>query len=84
MREETAERMRGLYEFRIRRFSARLDEDDDGAIERRLAGLPAPAPQGPRGRARRDRPAAQRGDITDDIMRRIERDLDLEDARLEI
>ncbi len=25
-----------------------------------------------------------RGDITDEIMRRIERDIDLEDARLEI
>jgi CPA1 family monovalent cation:H+ antiporter len=28
--------------------------------------------------------ARNRGEITDDIMRRIERDIDLEDARLEI
>ncbi len=31
--QDTATRMRGLYEFRIRRFNARLDEEDDGAIE---------------------------------------------------
>ena len=25
--------MRGLYEFRIRRFKARFDDEDDGAID---------------------------------------------------
>src|SRR5207245_9694717 len=35
VREDTAERMRGLYGFRRNRFSARFDADDDGAIEQR-------------------------------------------------
>ena len=33
VREETADRMRGLYNFRRNRFTARFDEGDDGAIE---------------------------------------------------
>ncbi|MDX6580560.1 MAG: monovalent cation/hydrogen antiporter, partial [Gaiellales bacterium] len=33
VRDDTAERMRGLYAFRKRRFAARFDESDDGAIE---------------------------------------------------
>ncbi|WP_321167714.1 cation:proton antiporter [Baekduia soli] len=33
VRDGTADRMRGVYEFRIRRFESRLDEDDDGDIE---------------------------------------------------
>ena len=35
VREETAERMRGFYNFRRNRFSARFDDGDDGAIEAR-------------------------------------------------
>src|SRR5207245_7603131 len=35
VREDTAERMRGLYRFRQNRFAARFDADDDGAIEQR-------------------------------------------------
>ena len=33
--DDTAERMRGLYAFRRRRFEARLDDGDDGEIEER-------------------------------------------------
>jgi Na+/H+ antiporter len=84
VRDETAQRMRGLYEFRVRRFSSRLDEDDDGQIE---AGSQAFQ------RLRREVLEAERdevvrlrneGRISEDVMRRIERDLDLEDTRLEI
>ena len=83
VRDETAERMRGLYEFRMRRFSSHLDEDDDGEIE---AGSQAYQ------RLRREILDAERaevvrlrneGRIDEDAMRRIERDLDLEDTRLE-
>ena len=83
VRDETAERMRGLYEFRVRRFSSHLDEDDDGEIE---AGSQAYQ------RLRREILDAERaevvrlrneGRIDEDTMRRIERDLDLEDTRLE-
>jgi monovalent cation/hydrogen antiporter len=84
VRDDTAQRMRGLYEFRVRRFSSRLDEDDDGEIE---AGSQAFQ------RLRREILEAERGEvvrlrnegrISEDVMRRIERDLDLEDSRLEI
>ena len=35
VRDDTAERMRGLYTFRRSRFAARFDDGDDGAIEER-------------------------------------------------
>jgi Na+/H+ antiporter len=82
--EDSAERMRRLYEFRIRRFGARFDDGDDGAIEEGSLAYQ---------RLRREVLAAERGEIirlrnqgyiNDEVMRRIERDLDLEHERLEI
>jgi CPA1 family monovalent cation:H+ antiporter len=84
VRDDTADRVRASYEFRIRRFSARFDEDDDGAIDERSYNYQ---------RLRRELLEAERaevirlrnqGKINDDIMHRIERDLDLEDTRLEV
>lgn len=84
VREASRERMVGQYEYRIRRFTARLDDDDDGELEDNSIAYQ---------RLRREVLEAERGEIirmrntgviTDEIMRRIERDLDLEDARLEI
>ncbi|MCW3038457.1 MAG: Na+/H+ antiporter, partial [Solirubrobacterales bacterium] len=84
VREESARRMRSLYEYRVRRFSAHFDEEDDGELERGSMAYQ---------RLRREVLAAERaeiirlrnqGFINDEEMRRIERDLDLEDARLEI
>jgi CPA1 family monovalent cation:H+ antiporter len=84
VRQESAERMRRLYEFRVRRFQARFDDGDDGAIEDGSLAYQ---------RLRREALEAERaeivrlrnqGRINDTVMRRIERDLDLEDARLEI
>jgi monovalent cation/hydrogen antiporter len=84
VRPETAERLRGLYDFRRSRFQARFDGDDDSAIERQSTDFQ---------RLRRELLEAERaavvalrreGRISDDVMRRVERDLDLEDARLEI
>jgi CPA1 family monovalent cation:H+ antiporter len=84
VREETAARMRALYDFRVRRFAARFDDGDDGAIE---AGSQAYQ------RLRHEVLEAERqeiirlrnqGRINDQIMRRIEHDLDLEDTRLEV
>jgi monovalent cation/hydrogen antiporter len=84
VREDTAERVRRTYEFRIRRFSARFDDDDDGAIDARSYDYQ---------RLVRELLEAQRGEIirlrnegriNDEIMHRIERDLDLEDIRLEV
>ncbi len=84
VRDDSAERMRGAYEYRRRRFNARLDDGDDGALEDRSLAFQ---------RLRREVLEAERAEIirmrnrgliNDDIMRRVERDLDLEDARLEI
>jgi CPA1 family monovalent cation:H+ antiporter len=84
VREESAQRMRRLYEFRVRRFEARFGDGDDGGIEDGSLAYQ---------RLRREALEAERaevirlrnqGRINDAIMRRIERDLDLEDARLEI
>lgn len=82
VREVTVRRMRGLYEFRVRRFRARIDDEDDGEIEDGSQAYQ---------RLRREVLGAERqeiirlrgsGAIPDDVMRRIERDLDLEDVRL--
>ena len=84
VRPETAERLRGLYDFRRSRFLARVDGEDDSAIERQSADFQ---------RLRRELLEAERaavvglrrdGRISDDVMRRIERDLDLEDTRLDM
>ena len=84
VREDTAERMRGLYGFRRDRFSSRLDPDGDGAFEDRSLDYQ---------RLRRELLDAERsavvelrgsGQIDDEVMRRVVRDLDLEDARLDI
>jgi CPA1 family monovalent cation:H+ antiporter len=84
VRDETAERMRGAYEYRLNRFRARFDDRDDGGYEERSAAYQ---------RLRREALEAERrmivalrrqGTINDEVMHRVERDLDLEDSRLEI
>jgi CPA1 family monovalent cation:H+ antiporter len=86
VRDDSAERMRNLYQYRQRRFGARFkDSDEDGAdIEQRSRSYQ---------RLRREALEAERsavvrlrneGRINDEVMRRIERDLDLEDERLEV
>ena len=83
-REDTVERMRGLYQFRRGRLKARAGYlQDDGSQDRSLAYQ----------RLVRELLEAQRreivllrnqGEISNEVMHRIERDLDLEDSRLEI
>ncbi|SRR6266508_743993 len=83
-RDDTVERMRGLYQFRRRRLKARAGYlEDDGSQDRSLAYQ----------RLVRELLEAQRreivrlrnqGEISNEVMHRIERDLDLEDSRLEI
>ena len=87
--EDTTAGMRDLYEYRRRRFAARHSgqpesgEESDGYEERTLAYQ----------RFRRELLGAERaallrlrseGRISDEVRRRVERDLDLEDVRLEI
>jgi monovalent cation/hydrogen antiporter len=84
VREDTAERVRGAYNFRTSRFRARLDDGDDGAIESRSQDYQ---------RLRRELLDAERsalvelrraGVISNDVWLRVGRDLDLEDQRLDI
>ena len=84
MRPDTAERMRGLYGFRRNRFSARLNDTDDDGIEERSVAYQ---------QLRRELLDAERaavvalrnqGKISDEVMQRVERDLDLEDSRLDV
>jgi monovalent cation/hydrogen antiporter len=83
-RDDTVERLRGLYDFRRRRLKARAGKlEDDGIEDRSLAYQ----------RLVRELLEAQRhaivrlrneGTIGTDVMHRIEREFDLEDSRLEI
>ena len=84
VREDTAARLRGAYQFRRDRFAARLDSGDDGEIEERSTSYQ---------RVRRELLEAERAAIValrrdrvinDDVMHRLTRDLDLEDARLDV
>jgi monovalent cation/hydrogen antiporter len=84
-RDDTIERLRGLYQFRQRRVKVRSGKvaDDDGIEERSLAYQ----------RLMHELYAVQRramvdlrngGEISNDVMHRIERELDLEESRLEV
>jgi Na+/H+ antiporter len=83
-REDSVQRTRALLEYRRRRFTARREGDDgDGLEDRSLAYQ----------RMMRDLFDAQRaelaalrnrGAISNDVMHRLEREIDLDDSRLEI
>jgi CPA1 family monovalent cation:H+ antiporter len=83
VREDTVERMRGSYNFRTRRFRARYDGVDDAGEEERSQAYQ---------RLRRELLDAERsavlqlrndGVITEEVMQRVQRDIDLEDSRLD-
>src|SRR5919197_473179 len=84
VRDDTAERLRGLYGFRVNRFSSRFDDGGDGGIEEQSQAYQ---------RLRRELLDAERaavtqlgraGEISGDVVNRVRRDLDLEDARLDV
>ena len=83
-RNETVERMRGLYEFRKRRFATRAGKAEDDGIEdrslnyQRMVHMVLQAQREALIRLVRD------GEISAEVMRRIERELDLEESRLEV
>jgi CPA1 family monovalent cation:H+ antiporter len=83
-RDETVERMRALYEYRRRRFAARAGKiEDDGYEDRSLAYQQMVQLVL---KAQRDALLAMRsnGDLSNETMIRILRELDLEESRLEI
>jgi Na+/H+ antiporter len=81
-REDTLERVRGLYDYRRRRFSATADgdgveyEERTGAYRRLMYELFD---------AQREELLAMRNarEISDEVRRRVERELDLEETRLQ-
>jgi monovalent cation/hydrogen antiporter len=83
VREDTAERLRGQFTFRARRFRARFDDEDDGAIEEQSQAYQ---------RVVRELLAAEQAAllnlrneriVDDNVVQRVQRDLDLEAARLD-
>jgi Na+/H+ antiporter len=83
-RDDTVERMRGLYEYRKRRLAARAGRiEDDGYEDRSVAYQTMVREVLEAQRAELLRLRAD-GTISADVMRRLERELDLEDQRLEI
>lgn len=81
---DSADRLRGAYGFRVSRFQARLDGDGDSEAEQRSQRYQ---------RVRRELLDAERGAvvalrnagyINDDVMNRVQRDIDLEDSRLDV
>jgi Na+/H+ antiporter len=83
VREDTAERVRSLYNYRRNRFASRFDGDPDGVEERSVAYQQLMVELLG---AQRQRLVSMRdeGSIGDEVMHRIERDLDLEESRLEL
>jgi CPA1 family monovalent cation:H+ antiporter len=84
VREDTAERTRGQYRFRTNRFRARYQGVDEEGVEERSQQYQ---------RLRRELLEAERqavlrlrneGTITEDVMQRVQRDIDLEDLRLDL
>jgi Na+/H+ antiporter len=83
VRDASAERLRDLYEYRLERFRRRAEEDggrselddqtaDFARLRVELINAERDALLGLR----------RRGEITEEVMRRIERDLDLEESRV--
>ena len=80
---DTVERARGLMNFRRDRFSARFSADDDGAIEQRSLAYQRLQRELLDAERRAVAELRRQGRINDDVMHRVTRDLDLEDARLD-
>ena len=84
VREFTVERMRGLYEYRKRRWAARAGKVEDDGYEDRSQAYQ----QAVRRVLNAQRDAIvelrNRGEISNEVMHKVERELDLEDTRLEI
>ena len=83
-RDDTAQRMRGMYEYRAQRFAARLGKvDDDGYEDRsrayqQMVRLVLQAQRDALIQMRRE------GKLSNEGMNTILRELDLEESRLEI
>jgi CPA1 family monovalent cation:H+ antiporter len=84
VREDTAERLRGLYRFRTSRFRARYDGADDGGAEERSAAYQRLVHELLEAERRAVVDLRNRGVITEAVMQRVSRDIDLEESRLDL
>jgi CPA1 family monovalent cation:H+ antiporter len=84
VRDETAERMKQLYDYRQRRFTSRYEDGAEGQFEERALAYQRLQREILEAQRRRVVELRNEGRINDEVMHRIERDLDLEDSRLEI
>ena len=86
-RDDTVERMRALYDYRARRLGARAGETEDeegGGYEHRSRKYQKMVRSVLDAQRRAVVDLRNSGEISNDVMHRIERELDLEDERLEI
>ena len=83
VREDTEERVRNLYTYRRNRFASRFDGDPDG-VEERSANYQRLMFELLVAQRQRLISMRDEGSIGDEVMHRIERDLDLEESRLEL
>jgi CPA1 family monovalent cation:H+ antiporter len=87
-REDTVERMLALYRFRNRRLRQRAGElddgEEDGDLDERSHTYQRMVRQVLDAQRRRVIELRDEGTISDDVLHALERELDLEDQRLEI
>jgi len=84
-RDDTVERMRAMYAYRARRLTARAGGSEDGdGFEHRSRKYQKMVRSVLDAQRRAVVDLRNRGEISNDVMHRIERELDLEDERLEI
>src|SRR5919197_3063756 len=87
-RDDTTERMRMMYQYRQRRFAVRAGELEDGdgldGFETRSKRYQKMVRSVLTAQRQRLVELRNRGEISNEVMHRLERELDLEDERLEI
>jgi len=83
-RDDTIERMAGMYSYRHRRLKARAGKIDDDGYEDRSTAYQRLVREVLEAQRRAVWRLRNGGEISNDVMHRIERELDLEDERLEI
>jgi CPA1 family monovalent cation:H+ antiporter len=83
-RDETVERMKGLYKFRQRRVKTRAGKIEDDGIEDRSQAYQRLVHEVASAQRAELILLRNRGEISSEVMRMLERELDLEEARLEV
>jgi monovalent cation/hydrogen antiporter len=84
VREDTADRLRRLYGFRRSRFQERIEEGADGSIEQRSSDYQRLVRELLDAERQAVLELRRERRISDDVMRRVVRDFDLEESRLDL